>query len=231
MTTASAPRPEHPPGTQGPPARPDLDRLGEVTLRSDRQRMLDRAAASAGGDALWRARKLAEGRDLLALSQICPPGRMVVQTLDFHDDLRAVLSLRVRVPLAPGPDGRLRTADRALVGLVYPRALISQPVPGTSLACLLWPTHDAFHPNIAVQRGQALCFGTQVPAGFPARELVLGAYGLLCLQNVMIDPGDSAGVMNEAAATWWQARQDLIPLTKTPFFGEDADHEPGEPQR
>ncbi len=231
MTTAPAPRPKHPPGTQGPTARPDLNRLGEVTLRSDLQRMMDRAAASAGGDPLWRARKLAEGRDLLALSQVCPPGRMVVQTLDLHDDLRAAVSLRVPVPLSPGPDGRLRTADHALVGLVYPRALIAQPVPGTSLACLLWPAHEAFHPNIATQRGQALCFGTQVPVGFPARELVLGAYALLGLQNVMLDPEDPAGVLNERAATWWQARQDLIPLTKTPFFGEDADYEPGEPQR
>jgi hypothetical protein len=47
---------------------------------------------------------------------------------------------------------------------------------------------------------------------------VLLSYGLLSMQSVMLDPDDSAGVMNVEAASFWQARLGDIPLSDEPFL-------------
>jgi len=40
----------------------------------------------------------------------------------------------------------------------------------------------------------------------------------LSMQTVMIDERDSAGVLNSAAAKWWQQNLNRIPLTREPFI-------------
>ncbi|MHC4710269.1 MAG: hypothetical protein ACYTA3_07565, partial [Planctomycetota bacterium] len=57
-----------------------------------------------------------------------------------------------------------------------------------------------------------------LPAGIPVSEIVLLSYGLLSMQSVMLDPDDSAGVMNVEAASFWQARLGDIPLSDEPFL-------------
>ena len=52
--TTSTPPPQNPAATPSPPARPDLDRLGEITLRPDRQAMLDRAADNGNHENIRR---------------------------------------------------------------------------------------------------------------------------------------------------------------------------------
>ncbi|MHC4948431.1 MAG: hypothetical protein ACYTG1_09240, partial [Planctomycetota bacterium] len=181
----------------------------------------DAASADAGGDAAWRARRRAEAHELLALEQVGPPGRAEVLMLDLRDHLRTVIRLAVPVAVMHDPAGELRVLDHAVVGLTYPRLLLERRLPGSALACLLYPAHGAWHPNIARRPGQPLCFGTHVPAAIPLRELVLAAYGLLSMQNVMLDPNDPAGVLCTEAALWWQDRQDRLPLTTRSFLEPD----------
>jgi hypothetical protein len=73
-----------------------------------------------------------------------------------------------------------------------------------------------------------MCLGTFLPSGIPAHELVLLGWGLLTLQNVMLDAGDAAGVMNLSAAEWWMANRNLMPLTREPFLASrgGAEEEP-----
>ena len=75
-----------------------LAAVSQETLDADRQQMLELAEVGSGGTASWRRRKRAEARDLLALSQIAPTGRMAVEFLDLRDALRAVVRLQVPVP-------------------------------------------------------------------------------------------------------------------------------------
>ncbi len=195
-----------------------LTRLDQVVLSPEARQMLDAAVPTAGGPAGWRQRKAAEAHQLLALVQRAGPSRMAVHQLNLREELRAVYELKVPVPMKPGPDGKLVTAQRAVLGLVYPQGALAVPLPGYTLVCLLHPPFGVWHPNIGRGHGQPLCFGPRVPAGIPVTELALLSYSLLCLQSVMLDPGDSAGVMCRDAAEWWQANPGLRPLTKEPFF-------------
>src|SRR5437870_3831889 len=104
-----------------------LSALAEVALTPDNQRLLDTAAAAAGGPAAWRARKRAEARDLLALSQIA--GRLVVQGLDLSEALRILLHLNVPVPCLDA-ERRFTVAPLAVLGLTYPHEALRQQLPG-----------------------------------------------------------------------------------------------------
>lgn len=196
-----------------------LAALDDVTLTPERQARLEQAAASAGGSAVWRQRKLVEAHDLLALSQIAPPGRLIVEHLDLDEALRALLLLDVPVPCRPGGEGPLSVERRAMLGLCYPEAALRQVMPGYAFVHVLIP-FAVWHANVApIPEGQAVCLGAQLPAGVRVKELVLMTYGALSMQTVMIDPGDPAGVLNAAAARWWQENLDRMPLTRTPFLG------------
>ncbi|MHC4101174.1 MAG: hypothetical protein ACYS15_12140 [Planctomycetota bacterium] len=205
MTSARA---EHAPG---------LANLDQVELTGPYRMLYDQAAETAGGQGGWLSRKKFEARKLLALAQIAE-SRMDVQMLDLLDDLCAMIRLTVPVPLTPDADGALRVANGAVLGLAYPQVALSSPIPGYAPVTLLSPSHGAWHPNIGTARGQRLCLGASLPAGIPASEIVLLSYGLLTMQSVMLDPDDSAGVMNAEAASFWQARLDDIPLSDEPFL-------------
>lgn len=190
--------------------------LGEVVLNGRNQHLLEQAAAASGGDAAWRARKRAEARELLALSQIAPPGRLKVERLDMRESLRAMLLMRVPVPCRPGEDGELRVADRALIGLTYPQQVLRERLHGMSFIQVLRPL-GIWHANCG-SIGQPLCLGTDLPCGIPAKELVLMTYGALSMQTIQVDERDEAGIVNPAAARWWAANLHRIPLCSTPFL-------------
>jgi hypothetical protein len=197
---------------------PGLADLDQVELTGAYRMLYDHAAETAVGQGGWPSRKKFEARKLLALAQTAGPRRMDVQMLDLVDDLRAAIRLTVPVPMTPAADGAVRVASGAVLGLSYPQIALSSPIPGYAPVTLVSPAHDAWHPNIGVVRGQRLCLGTSLPAGIPVTELVLLSYGLLTMQSVMLDPDDSAGVMNAEAAAYWQARVSELPLSDEPFM-------------
>jgi hypothetical protein len=203
----------------GTPPTTGLNALTQVVLNDRNQRLLDGALRTNGGDPPWRARKAAEARDLLALSQIAPPRRFQVYSLEMSVALRALLWMQVPVACRPDQGGGLRIADHALLGLTYPRAAICQPFPGTAFMQILEPA-EVWLPSVGAI-GQPLCLGTQLPCGIPAKELVLMTYGALSMQTIQIDEQDPAGVLNAEAARWWQAASSSIPLSRTPFLKSD----------
>lgn len=192
--------------------------LGEVELNGANRGLLEAAMSTCGGSRVWRHRKRAEARDLLALSQLAP--RFVVQTLDLRESLRAVALLRVPVPCLPDPRGQLRLASHALLGIRYPQEAIRQPMPGPAFVQLLAPA-NAWHPNVSPPPQQLVCLGSMLPAGVLAKELVLLTYGGLSMQTVTTDERDPARVFNSAAARWWQRNFDKIPLTEAAFLSPD----------
>jgi hypothetical protein len=208
------------------PTAPGLADLDRVVLAHETQAQLDGVAAMAGGDPAWRARKRVEAHQLLALAQIAGPERLAVHMLDLEDDFRAVIRLNAPVAMEPDGDGDLRVADGAILGINYARVALAQPMPGFAFVRLLVPPAGAWYPNIG-GAGQLVCLGASLPAGIPVTELVLGTWGVLTMQAVMLDPDDHAGVMNGQAAAWWSARADRMPLAAEPFLrqapaGEEA---------
>ena len=202
------------------PVVPDggVGALDKVQLSKWHERMLDRAMAGCNGPAAWRNRKRAEARDLLALAQIS--GRMTVGEIDLGESLRALVRIRVPVPLEPDDTGHLRLADQAVLGLTYRQEAIRAPQPGYSFVQLLAPPAGVWHANVGRrEHGQPVCLGQTLDAGIPVREIILLTYGALSMQSVlvMIDERDSAGVMNFRAARWWQQNLDKIPLSREPF--------------
>jgi hypothetical protein len=200
-----------------------LNALPRVVLDQRNQRLLDEAVHASGGDPAWRARKAAEARDLLALSQIAPPGRLRVVLLELRVALRALLWMRVKLPCRPKEDNVLPCADHVMLGLTYPREAIRRPLPGTAFVQILQPP-GVWLASVATD-GQPLCLGPQMPCGIPCKELVLMSYGALSLQTLQIDEQDPAGVLNGEAARWWQANTALIPLSHTPFLERDHDQD------
>jgi hypothetical protein len=203
-------RPEIPPG--------GLAALAAVTLSAENQRVLEGAMHVAGGPPVWRCRKQAEARDLLALAQVAP--RLKVGWVDLAADLRALLFLRVPVPCRPGAAGDLVLAPQAVLGLTYPQEALRQPLPGYSFLQVLAPG-DVWHANVAFGPVRPLCLGAALPAGTRVKELVLMAYGALSMQTVQIDEQDGAGVMNAEAAQWWQKNTARVPLSRAPFLSPD----------
>jgi len=191
-----------------------------VRLNEPNAWLLDQASRANGGDAAWRARKRAEARDLLALSQIAPPGRLEVQMVDLRERLRALLLLRVPVPRRPDANNVLRVADHALIALVYPREVLSRPLPGPSFVQILDP-HEVWHANVAPGE-QPLCLGAVLPCNVPAVELVLMTYDALAMKIRQVNDRDEAGVFNAEAARWWAANLHRAPLAKSWFLEADA---------
>ncbi len=194
-----------------------LAALGEMELTGKNLLRLEEALRECGGPPVWRSRKEAEARELLALSELSPI--FTVQMLDLRETLRAQTELRVPVPLRPDPNGRPRIGDHAVLGISYPENAIRMPLPGYAFVQIFYPV-DVWHANVSPGVVQLLCLGDWLPAGVKLREIVLMAYGALSMQTVMIDETDPAGVVNPEAALWWQHNTDLIPLTREPFLGD-----------
>ncbi len=198
-----------------------LSSLDQITLTSANEHMLAVAAASMQGVDPWPARKKSEARQLLALEQLAGSSRMKGRELDLDQDLRAKIWFDVPVAMTPDSTGAVRIEQGAVVGIIYPRIILSIPLPGYALASLVEPAAGAFYPNLGSSRGQRMCLGAQLPVGIPVVELVLGAWSLLAMQTVMMDAADSAGVMHMAAAEYWLAHRDRVPLTSEPFLRPD----------
>jgi hypothetical protein len=194
--------------------------LKDSPLLPNFQAWLDRLAATATGPVVWRMRKVAEARDLLALSQRA--NRLRIQELDLRESLRALLHLRVPVACRPGADGELVVGREVLLGLTYPQQAICQQLPGYAFFQILAP-HHVWHANVSPDPVQALCLGTKLPAGIRVLELVLMAYGALSMQTVQIDERDAAGVLHAEAALWWQRNMHRIPLSRAPFLSSKDD--------
>lgn len=193
----------------------DLASLREVQLDARHAALLEAAKSSCGGSAPWRHRKQAELLDLCRLSQIS--GRLIILHLDLALDLRVDLLMRVPVPCMPNPKGPLEIADTARLGVVYREESMTLPQPGYSFVQILAP-RPVWHANVSPDSVQVLCLGPSLPAGLPLREIVLMSYGALTMMTVQLDPANSAGVMNPAAAEWFQRNPALIPLSREPFL-------------
>ncbi|MCX5676337.1 MAG: hypothetical protein NTX87_15150 [Planctomycetota bacterium] len=197
-----------------------LRALPTVDLNKRNGAMLEAAAAASLGSPIWRARKQAEAREVLALSQIAD--RFRVYEVRMSTDLLVVAEMHVPVPCMEGPDQPLQVFPKALLGIKYPEAVLSESLPGTVFVQVLAPG-GVWHPNVARAYGQPLCLGPRMPAGIPLREIVLLTYGALSMQTVQLDPGDAAGVLNVEAAQYWQANVDKIPLTRASVLSAAED--------
>ena len=204
------------------PADFDLTRLERVPLDDRHGSLLESAKAACGGSPAWRNRKGREGHDVLALAQTT--GRITVLALDLREAMRFRFLMRAPVPCRPDPAGPLQVAPCAELGLCYPESAVIEPQPGYNFISLLRPSH-AWHPNIApVEFGQRICLGPQLPAATRLREIIFLTYHALTLAAAQFNPLDPAGVMNGAAAEWYQRNPGHIPLSKEPFifFGENS---------
>ena len=197
-------------GNLRPPGLQDLER---VTLNPRNRALLEQAMEHCGGDAATRNRKRAEADELLALSQIAPQGRLIVETLDVREDLRAMISLVVPVACEPSDDNEPVMADRALIGFSYPNEGFRRPMPGYAFFQILFP-RNVWLPQVK-QPEQVLCIAPQVPAGTRTAMLLLRAYGALSMQSIQFDVTDPAGLFDEDIARWWQDNLHRVPLTHT----------------
>jgi hypothetical protein len=189
--------------------------LSRRELDAGRQRRLEQARGRSGGDAPFRHRKASEAHELLALEAVAPPGRLSVLTLDLHQDFRAMLALEVPVPRRPSPDGVLRVADRAVIGLVYRREAAFQALPGLAFLQILEPL-DVFHPQAAPDG--RFCLGPSLPAGIRVVNIVALAYAALAMQTVQLDQYDPAGLLDPEAAIFFQNHPSALPLTRRAFL-------------
>lgn len=203
--------------TIAPIPRRGLSALNEVVLDERHRHLLEFARATCGGPAAWRQRKLVEAQELLALAQLSR--RLRIEWLDVSVDLRAVIEMQVTVPCLRSPDAPLDIAPRAMLGIMYRQEVLISPQPGYSFVQILSPG-PVWHANVSRDQNQVLCLGTSLPVGIPLKEILLMAYGALTFQTIQLDPGDSAGVMNPAAAQWWSCENNRkkIPLSREPFL-------------
>jgi len=191
-----------------------LSTLSRVPLPTERAELLKRLAATSQGSATWRARKLAEARDLFALEVIAP--RIEVLALDLTTELLAIVRMKVTVPCMP-ESGELVVAGQVDLALRYPEEILRTPLPGYALVQIPTP-RKAFHPNISADPAQRVCLGANVPKGYPLREAVLGSYAALTLQSISLDGADSAGIMNPEALVYWNDHRSRIPLSTAAFL-------------
>ena len=197
--------------------RTGLAALHEVQLDRRLESLLDAAARTAGGTLDWRARKKSELHDVLALCQIAPQ-RLAVERVSLAQDIHAELRMRVPVATRPEPGGDIELAEEARLSLVYPREALYTPLPGAAFVTIREPL-AAWYAQVPVGPVQLLCLGETLPANIPLREIILLSYGALTMQTAQIDERHPAGVFNEAAAVWWQANTQRIPLSLEPFLG------------
>lgn len=194
----------------------DLTQLARVSLDTHHADLLQFAVATCGGSPVWRSRKRAEAHELLALAQVSR--RLTILALDLREAMRIRLLMRAPVPCVPDPNAGLRIEPCADLGLCYPESAVIKPQPGYNFICLLHPFH-AWHPNIASSEfGQRICLGPQLPAAMRVREIIFLTYQALTMAAAQFNPLDPAGVMNGAAAEWYQHNPESIPLTKEPFI-------------
>jgi hypothetical protein len=208
---------------RSPLPKDGLSALASVVLTPPNQAFLDQAAASCAGTFVFQNRKRAEARDLLAMAQIS--SRLQVQFLDLTEAFRALVVMQVPVPCLPAPGGELIIASEAVLGLTYPQEALRQQLPGYAFLQVLAPD-TVWHANVAPDHVRPLCLGTRLPAGIRVKELILMAYGALSMQTVQIDERDAAGVLNPAAALWWQRNTHRIPLSRSPFLGPWSEPRP-----
>lgn len=196
-----------------------LSNLDAVALTERNEKALQRCAAGAHGSPMWQARKRAEGRDMLVLDQLVSRFRLL--ELDLTDSIRVAAEMIVPVPCMDDPDGeaRLVVRERCLLGLIYPEGAIREPQPGATFCQILTPG-GVWHASVARRPGQPLCLGATLPAGIQLKEIARLAYEALCLQSVMNDEMDAAGVMNRPAARWWQQHPERIPLSRASFLSD-----------
>jgi hypothetical protein len=197
-----------------------------VVLDDQHRAIIEAAARVCGGPPACRKRKLAEAHDLLAMAQLTD--RLKIHWLDLSADLRVKLEMRVPVGCLPDPAGPLQIAPWALLGVVYPEQAVILPQPGHAFVRILEPRR-VWHSNVTSgtdpgDPNQLLCLGPSLPAGTPLKEILLMTYGALSLQTTQMDWLDSAGLLNPAAADWWQRNPHRIPLTKEPFLQKEAQH-------
>jgi hypothetical protein len=212
--------------TAVPSSLPCARRLSELyCVQPDtfHQALLDVATPTAAGPPAVRQRMLAEARDLVVLAQVSR--RLDVRWIDLAAGLRAKVDMEVPVPCLPDPAGPLQIAPRAVLGFQYPPQALVMPQPGYAFVSILAP-RPVWLSNASADASQALCLGARLPPGIPLREIVLMTYGALTLQTVQMDLLDAAGVLNPAAALWWQQNTHRIPLTREPFLREEANHVP-----
>jgi len=193
-----------------------LARLADVALPTECEVAIEELRLRSQGSVVWRSRKAAEARDLFALAQIAP--RLTVLALEGATELRALVRLGSLVPCLA--EGETDLAIERVVDLVlhYPEEILLRPLPGYALVEILRPRHVLL-PNVSYGSPQLLCLGANVSRNYPLREAVLASYAALTMQAVTIDERDTAGVMNPAAARWWQANTHRIPLSTEPFLG------------
>jgi hypothetical protein len=197
-----------------------LRALPTVELNERNQALLQAAMAGSIGSPIWRARKGAEARELLALSQIADRFRVIEMRMET--DMLVVAELRVPVPCLTDPNQPLQVAPLAVLGLKYPEAVLTEALPGLAFVQILLPSH-VWLAQVPLDPRQPLCLGPRMPLGIPLREIVILTYGALSMQTVQLDPGDAAGVLNAEAARFWQANADKIPLTRAPFLSAAED--------
>lgn len=172
--------------------------------------------ATCGGSTIFAQRKAKEIYEIFALAQVSE--RITVLALDAREALRIQFLMRAPVPYLPDPAGELKIAPCAELGLCYTEAAITEPQPGYNFISVLRPL-AVWHPNCtSVAFGQKLCLGPQLPAATRVREIIFLTYQALTLAAAQFNPLDPAGVMNAAAAEWYQRNPERIPLTKEPFI-------------
>jgi hypothetical protein len=195
---------------------PGLKDLENVELNPKNRDMLDKAMRHCGGDPATRNRKQAEANELMALSQIAPPGRLVVENLDLREHLRALLLMEVPVACQPKENNEPEMFERALIGFTYPNDGFQRPMPGYAFFQILLP-RNVWLAQVK-QPEQALCIAPQVPTGTRTAMLMPQAYGALSMQSIQIDVQDPAGLFDADIARWWQENLDRVPLTTTPLL-------------
>jgi len=194
----------------------DLTQLARVPLDPLHVGLWQRALAMCHGSPIWQSRKRSEAYEVLALAQVSR--RLIVLGLDLRGPLRVHFRMRAPVPCLPDRQGELQIAPWAELGLCYAESALVEPQPGYNFICLLHPWH-AWIPNVASPEfGQRLCLGPQLPAGTRLREIIFLTYQALTLASVQFNPFDPAGVMNAAAAEWYQRNPGKIPLRTEPFL-------------
>jgi hypothetical protein len=158
-----------------------LSGLHGIDLGERHAWLLETASAKSQGSAAWRRRKRSETHDILALAEIAP--RLEIGFVDLQTDLRVLARMRVVVPCMPEGEEELTLAREAVLGITYEQKALYHPMPGFAFVQILTPS-AVHHPNVSRGPNQRLCMGAMLPAGVRLRELVLGAYGALTLQNL-----------------------------------------------
>jgi hypothetical protein len=199
---------------------PTLFNLHALPLDAYHQAIWMAAQNVCGGPPSCRYRLIGEAHDLLALAQIS--GRLQVHWLDLSAGLRAKVEMEVPVACLPDPAGPLQIASCALLGLLYPLEAAVMAVPGYAFVRILHP-RPVWYSSVSPDVNQVLCLG-HLATGFPLKEILLMTYGALSMQTTQLDLRDPAGVLNSAAADWWQRNTDRIPLTREPFLRTKPTH-------